>query len=74
MLTTVRQTPLCATLWSIFNSLVSGLSIVKCMLEPSCAIAATLASDSIMPVNIDVLFTAGPAHMNCSARVVDNGK
>ena len=35
MSTTVRQTPLCATLWSTFSSAASGLSIMKWMLEPS---------------------------------------
>jgi hypothetical protein len=50
--TTVKQTPLCATLWSIFNSPTKEQVNVKCKLPCSRTSLRTVANSSTIPENI----------------------
>ena len=56
ILTTVKQTPLCATLWSIFNSEVIVDFKEICTLLPSLSTLTTSAICSIIPVNILIIY------------------
>ena len=53
---TVRQTPLCETLWSIFNSWDIGDSIQKLLFVPWGVRDSTIPTDSMIPVNIGLKF------------------
>ena len=53
---TVRQTPLCERLWSIFSSGPRGDSIQKVLLVPLASMECIFPSDSIIPVNIGANF------------------
>ena len=52
MFTTVRHTPLCATLWSIFNSFAIGVRSLMRTFPPSLRIPDTVATVSMMPVSM----------------------
>ena len=57
--TTVRHTPLWATLWSIFSSWPKEHSKVKCLLSLSCSMATTRAIVSTIPENIRIMEITG---------------
>ena len=53
--TTVRHTPLWATLWSIFSSPTNEHVSVRSILSLSCVTALTVANSSIIPENMIVV-------------------
>ncbi|CUP56487.1 Uncharacterised protein [Segatella copri] len=63
--TTVRQTPLCATLWSMPSSSTKEHLNVKSMFSLSCLIATTVAISSTIPLNIYSIFIWFHYYLEC---------
>src|SRR5690606_35225548 len=53
--TTVKQTPLCDTLWSTFSSEVMLEDRVRCRLPPSFSSFSTFPKVSMIPVNLGII-------------------